>query len=99
MGWITYNEEQYSMVEWRVQCLNCDSILQRWNGICSCGLVVVKDGNRVWPYPPVRDVSVWKSPTGRILPQRVLDSYYLSRESDKTSTNTETSTSSSRGTY
>ncbi len=99
MAWITYNDEDYYMKEWRVQCLNCDCILQRWNGVCSCGLIVVKNGNQVWPYPPVRDVSLWTSSTGKILPQRVLDSYLLRREPNKASTDTEACTSSSRSSY
>lgn len=99
MAWINYNSEKYSMTHWRVQCLNCDYILQTWNCSCKCGLVVVKEGQRVWPYPPIKDVSIWTSPSGKILPQNVLDTYFLSRESNKTSTNTETSTSTSRSTY
>lgn len=99
MAWINYNNEKYGMEIWRVQCLNCDDILQTWNCSCKCRLVVVKEGQRTWPYPPVKDVSIWKSPSGKILPQRVLDVYFLSRESDKTSTDTKPSTSTSRSTY
>ena len=99
MGWINYNDEKYTMNQWKVQCLNCDYTLQTWNCVCNCGLVVIKKGCRVWPYPPVKDVSIWSSSTGKILPQRVLDSYFLSRESNKSSTDTEPSTSSSGSTY
>lgn len=94
MAWIDYNGEKYTMKHWKVQCLNCDYTLQTWNCVCSCGLVVIKEGQRVWPYPPVKDVSLWSSPSGKTLPQRVLDNF-LSREANKTSTNTKTSTGTS----
>lgn len=95
MSWINYNGEKYMMQQWRIQCLKCNSVLQSWDCRCNCGLVIIKNGSRTWPYFPTQDVSIWKSPTGKILPQRVLDHYFLSREADKTSTDTETSTSTS----
>ena len=94
MAWITHNYENYKLETWKVQCLKCDDILQGWDGSCNCGLIIVKDGRRVWPYFPVKDVSIWKSATGKVLPQSVVDHYFL-RKSNKTSTDTETSTSTS----
>ncbi len=96
MDFIEYNGEKYFLAIWRVQCLKCDSVVQTWNGRCRCGLVIVKEGRKTWPYFPTEDVSIWKSRTGKILPQHVLDHHYLSRKAYKTSTNTETSTSTSR---
>lgn len=95
MGWIVYNQEEYRMEQWRVQCFNCESILETWNGCCKCGLIIVKEGRKTWPFAPTKDVSIWKSPTGKILPQNVLDHYFLSRKTDKTRADTETSTSTS----
>jgi hypothetical protein len=95
MSWINYNGEKYMMKQWRIQCLKCDTVLQSWDCYCKCGLVIIKNGQRTWPYFPVRDISVWTNSNGYILPQSVLDHYFLSRETDKTSTNTETGTSTS----
>ena len=99
MAWIDYNGEKYTMAIWRIQCSNCSSVVQTWNGSCNCGIVKVKDGQRTWPYYPAEDVSIWKSPTGKVLPQRVLDTYFLRREANKTSTDTEPGTGSSGSSY
>ncbi len=96
--YIVYDDEKYYMNRWRYQCFKCDSILETWNCNCKCGLIIIKNGQRTWPYIPVHDVSIWKTQTGKFLPQRILDDYFLSRKSNHTSTDTETSTSTSRGT-
>lgn len=93
MAWINYSNEKYFLKHWRNQCLKCDSVLETWDCVCSCGLVIIKNGQRTWPFFPTRDVSVWKSDSGNVLPQFVLDHYFLSREANKTSANTKASAS------
>ena len=84
MALIDYNGEKYTMAIWRVQCSSCNSVVRTWNGTCNCGIVRVKEGRPTWPYFPTEDVSIWKSSSGKILPQRVLDKYFLSRKANKT---------------
>lgn len=96
MSWIKFNGHIYQFSTYRIQCLNCSSIVQGFDDNCNCGLVVLKNGQRTWPFFPVKNVSIWKTFKGDILPQYVLDHYYnLSRETDKTGTYTETSTCAS----
>lgn len=96
MAWINHAGEKYKLHHWKLQCLNCHDVVQTWNGNCLCGLVLVKEGRRSWPYFPVHDVSIWMSPSGAVLPQSVVDHFFnLRREPDKTGTDTETSTSTS----
>lgn len=96
MSWINFNGKQYSLSTYRIQCLNCSSIVQGFDDVCNCGLILLKNGQRTWPYFPVRNVSIWKTSKGNVLPQHVLDHYFnLSRKANKTSTNTETSTRAS----
>lgn len=100
MAWIEHKNEKYIMTLRKLQCLNCGSIVQGLDGVCNCSRVILNSGQRTWPYFPVKDVSIWKSTNGNILPQEVLDSYFnLRRETNKTGTDTETSTSTSRSTY
>ncbi len=100
MAWINYNDERFTLAHWRIQCLKCEDILQTWDCSCSCGLIIVRNGQKTWPMFPTRDVSIWKSRKGTVLPQHILDKYFrLGRESNKTSTNTETGTSTSRRTH
>jgi hypothetical protein len=99
MAYILHNDEKYVMKKWRIQCLKCSDILQTWDCTCFCGLIFIENGQRKWPYFPVKDVSIWTTTTGKILPQPILDHYFnLSRETNKASTNTETSTRASRST-
>ena len=96
MAWIEYDNEKYKMVLRRLQCLNCNDVVQGYEGMCSCNRVIIKNGKRNWPYFPVKDVSLWESPKGTVLPQMVLDHFFqLSRETNKASTDTKTSTSTS----
>ncbi len=96
MSWINFSGDKYHFSIYRIQCLNCSSIVQGFEDSCSCGMILLKNGQRTWPYFPVRDVSLWKTRQGKVLPQPILDHYFnLRRESNKTSTNTETSTRAS----
>lgn len=96
MAWISYNDEKYIMTLRKLQCLNCHSVIQGLDGVCSCSQVIVKNGQRTWPYFPVKDVSIWKSSNGNVLPQKILDYYFnLRRETNKTSTDTEPGTRTS----
>ena len=100
MAWISYNDEKYIMVLRKLQCLNCGYEVQGLDGFCSCGCVIIRNGQLNWPYFPVKDVSIWKCNTGKVLPQEVLDHYFnLRREANKSGTDTKTSTSTSRSTY
>lgn len=81
------------MTQWRIQCLNCSYIVQGFEDVCYCSRVLLRNGQRTWPYFPIRDVSIWKTSTGKVLPQSIVDYYFnLSREPNKTSTNTKTRT-------
>jgi len=96
MAWIQYKNEKYMMHLRKLECLSCNSIVQGFDVVCGCSRVIIRNGQRTWPYFPVKDVSIWKSESGNLLPQEVLDYYFnLRRETNKTSTNTETSTSTS----
>lgn len=95
-SYIVYDKEKYFMKRWRYQCFKCDSVLETWNCSCKCGLVIIRNGQRTWPYIPVHDVSIWKTDSGKVLHQAILDEYFLRRETNHTSTDTETSTSTSR---
>jgi hypothetical protein len=64
------------MRQWKIQCLNCDSTLQSWDCSCDCGMVIVKNGQRTWPFFPVRNISLWTSPTGKVLPQHIVDHHF-----------------------
>jgi hypothetical protein len=100
MAWINYNNEKYTMHIHKLQCLNCSFIIQGFDVVCDCNRVIIRNGQRTWPYFPVKDVSIWKSESGNVLPQEVLDHYFnLRREPDKTGTDTKTSTRTSRSTY
>lgn len=96
MAWIEYNNKKYKMMLRKLQCLNCGSVVQGFDVDCDCGRVIIKNGKRTWPFFPIKDVSIWKNEDNDILPQSVLDYLFnLSREANKTSTNTKTSTSTS----
>ena len=96
MSWINFNGKRYSPFNYRIQCLSCSSIVQGFDDSCNCGLILLKNGQRTWPCFPVRNVSIWKSSKGDVLPQHVLDHYFnLSRETNETRTYTETCTRAS----
>jgi hypothetical protein len=96
MAWIEYDNQKYKIIIRRLQCLNCSSVVQGFEGECSCGRVIIKNGKRNWPYFPIKDVSLWESSKGDVLPQMVLDHFFeLSRGANKTGTNTKASTSTS----
>lgn len=96
--YIPYENERYYMNKWRIQCFNCDSILETFDCNCKCGSIIVKNGRQTWPYIPTRDVSIWITPSGTTLPQSVVDRYFLSREANHSRTNTKAGTSASGST-
>lgn len=96
-SYILFENEKYFMHRWRYQCFKCDSILETWNCCCKCGLIIIKNGQRTWPYIPVHDISIWKSQSGKVLHQSIVDQYFLRRESDHSCTDTETCTGTSGG--
>jgi len=75
MGTIYYNDDVYTLFKPRYQCLSCDQIVEQLFGTCKCGKVMIQRGNRK-DMSDTRDVSIWKSKSGKILPQRELDRYY-----------------------
>lgn len=93
--YILFDNEKYFMSRWRYQCFKCDGILETWNCSCKCGLIIIKNGQRTWPYIPVNDISIWKTESGKILNQPILDHYFLSRKAYQASTNTEPCTGTS----
>ena len=100
MALIGYNKEIYSIYVYRLQCNHCKTVadtLLKYG--CSCGKVRLENGKYIGDPGIYKDVSIWVSDKGSILPQKVLDKYFLSRETNKTSTDTKTSTSASRCTH
>jgi hypothetical protein len=94
MIWIVYENERYFFRTWRLQCLHCRSTVQAPDGCCLCNRVVIKEGRRVSQGFEYRDVSLWTSETGNILPMHVLEHYYgLRREADEARADTEASAS------
>jgi len=98
MIWILYENEKYYFRTWRLQCLECRSTVQGPDQSCFCNKVVIKEGRRVSEGFDYRDVSLWTSETGNVLPIDVLDHYYgLGRESNEARADTEASTSARGG--
>lgn len=96
--YIPYQNERYFMNRWRIQCFKCDSILETLDCCCQCGLIIVKNGRQTWPYIPTRDVSIWKTLSGTVLHQSVVDRYFLSRETDHSGADTKAGARASRST-
>ena len=98
MIWIVFENERYFIRTWRLQCLECRSTVQAPDGCCFCNKVVIKEGRRVSDGFHYRDISIWMSETGDILPVEVLDDYYvLRREANEARADTEASASPRRG--
>ena len=96
MTTIYYNDDTYFLRNPRYQCLTCNEIVERLFHVCSCGKVIIQRGQRK-DMNDARDVSIWISKSGRILPQYVLDRKLgLRREADEASAYTESSTRTSR---
>jgi len=97
MALIGYKNEIYSLYVYRLQCIHCktvaDTLLRHR---CRCGKVILDNGKFIGDPGTYKDVSIWVSSSGAILPQKILDEYFLSREANKTSANTKASTSTSR---
>jgi hypothetical protein len=98
MIWIVFENERYFIRTWRLQCLECRSTVQAPDGCCFCNKVVIKEGRRVSEGFEYRDVSLWTSETGNVLPLNILDHYYgLGREANEARADTEASASARGG--
>lgn len=92
MGSISFDDEIYILNTLRYQCLKCDQIVEKLFGSCKCGNLMIQRGQRKG-FHTVRDVSVWKSKSGKVLPQFILDRHFnLRGESDESGTHTESGT-------
>lgn len=95
MGSISFDDDIYTLITPRYQCSSCNQIVGQLFIQCSCGKLIIQRGQKKGFYP-VRDVSVWKSKNGKVLPQFVVDKYFnLCRETDESCTNTESGTRAS----
>jgi hypothetical protein len=98
MIWIVFENQRYFFRTWRLQCRHCRSTVEGPDGSCLCNRVVIKEGKRVSEGFEYRDVSLWISETGNILPLDVIDHYYgLRREANQARADTEASTSARGG--
>lgn len=84
---IYYNDEEYTLSKPRYQCLACNQVVEKLFSSCECGKVMIQRGQRK-DMNDVRDVSVWKSKSGKMLSQIILDNRFykeslsLSREAN-----------------
>ena len=96
MIWIVFENHKYFFRTWKVQCLDCRSTVEGPDGSCFCNKVVIKEGRRVSEGIDYRDVSLWTSETGKVLPLHVIDHYYgLHREANEARADTEAGASAS----
>jgi hypothetical protein len=75
MTTIHYNDDEYTIFTPRYQCLTCNDIAEKLFSRCICGKVIIQRGVRK-DMNDARDVSIWKSKNGKILPQHELDRHH-----------------------
>jgi hypothetical protein len=67
-----YNNEEYTLVALRYQCINCNVIVDKLFSRCECGKISIQRGQRK-DRNDARDVSIWKSKVGTTILQSVFD--------------------------
>ena len=75
MTTIHYNDDTYTLFKPRYQCLICNDVVEKLFSRCLCGKIIIQRGERK-DMNDARDVSIWRSKSGRILPQHELDRWY-----------------------
>lgn len=99
MALIGYRNDIYKMYSYRLQCIHCRTVADTLLcNHCKCGKVKLDNGKYIGDPGIYKDVSIWVSEKGTVLPQSVVDKYFLSREANKTGADTKAGTRTSRST-
>jgi hypothetical protein len=67
-----HTNEVYTLVHPRYQCTACNDIVEKLFSKCRCGKVMIQRGQRK-DKNEARDVSIWKSASGTVLLQKLVD--------------------------